>query len=105
MHRSAALLVLASLVAAALGGCGGARHSSQVAVLRRGHAIFDRSCAGCHTLTGHAGSAPGGDLGSVRLSVRDLASFARIMPVRPRLSEADVEAVAEYVDAVAGSSR
>jgi mono/diheme cytochrome c family protein len=73
--------------------------------LRRGEAGFVRACASCHTLSGHDRGTPGGDLAAPRLSVADLASFARVMPVRPHLSERDAAAVAEYVHAVALRSR
>jgi mono/diheme cytochrome c family protein len=88
-HRHPAL---AGLVAAALlAGCGGGHASS------RGQEIFERSCARCHTLTGHDTRAPGGDLRAARLSVADVASFARVMPVDPQLDEADARAVARFV--------
>ncbi|HEY0415443.1 MAG TPA: hypothetical protein VGC78_03570 [Gaiellaceae bacterium] len=77
-------------LAAVLAGCGG--HSAP-----RGRAIFHRSCAGCHTLTGHETDAPGGDLRVGRLSVDAVASFARVMPVDPPLGKAEARAVATYV--------
>jgi mono/diheme cytochrome c family protein len=80
----------ALLAAVALAGCGGAS----------GHAIFVRDCAGCHSLDGREVGAPGGDLVLAHLDVRDLASFARTMPVRPRLTERQAAAVAAYVHAV-----
>jgi mono/diheme cytochrome c family protein len=67
--------------------------------MTRGQAIFDRSCASCHTLDGRESGAVGGDLVNAHLSARDLASFARVMPVRPPLSRADARAVAAYVHA------
>jgi mono/diheme cytochrome c family protein len=82
------------IVAAAvvlLAGCG-ARHSST-----RGRAVFERSCAGCHTVTGHDTGAPGGDLRAGRLTAAEVASFARVMPVHPPLSAADARAVGRYV--------
>lgn len=93
-----ALVVAAA--SAATTGCGG-QHPTQSAKARGGHKIFTRSCAGCHTLAGHESGAPGGDLANTNLSVHDLASFARVMPVRPSLTRAQADAVARYVHAVA----
>jgi mono/diheme cytochrome c family protein len=62
--------------------------------------IFERSCASCHTLTGHDTSAAGGDLRATRLTAADVASFARVMPVHPPLSAADARAVGRYVAAL-----
>jgi hypothetical protein len=63
--------------------------------------VYDRSCTGCHTLSGRERGAQGGDLALTGLDAADLASFARTMPVRPPLDAADANAVAEYVHAVA----
>jgi mono/diheme cytochrome c family protein len=84
------LVVLAS-------GCGGTTRTD------RGRALFNRACSGCHTLTGHDSRAPGGDLAIAELSVADIDSFVRVMPVH--LSSAQVDAVAAYVHAVAARSR
>jgi mono/diheme cytochrome c family protein len=62
-----------------------------------GRAVFASSCAACHTLRG--GSSPGGDLTQNRLTAAEIASFARVMPVHPRLSDAEIRAVAAYVAA------
>ena len=83
--------LLAALTALLLAGCAGGHHAA------RGDAIFEHSCAGCHTLTGHDTSAPGGDLRTAHLGPADVASFARSMPVRPPLSAADARAVGRYV--------
>jgi mono/diheme cytochrome c family protein len=94
-------LATPAAVALLLCGCGGhstARAQRQVA---RGRAVFARSCAGCHTVTGHDTRASGGDLAIARLTTAELASFVRVMPVR--LSPADVDAVAAYVRAVAAT--
>jgi mono/diheme cytochrome c family protein len=86
-------------------GCGGSNPNSDVSVLRHGRAIFARSCAGCHSLVGHEVGASGGDLAIGHLDVRDLAGFARIMPTRPRLTSAEVQAVVEYVHAASSRPR
>jgi mono/diheme cytochrome c family protein len=65
--------------------------------------IFSGSCAGCHTLNGRE-HGEGGDPAIRGLTVRDFAAFTRIMPLRRRLSEADVQAVAVYLHAVASDS-
>jgi mono/diheme cytochrome c family protein len=83
--------VLAAAAAALLAGCSGG-HSTA-----RGRHVFVRSCAGCHTLTGHDTGASGGDLRATRLSAADVTSFARVMPIRPPLSAADARAVGRYV--------
>lgn len=74
---------------AVLAGCGGAS----------GRQLFARDCASCHTLAGHEEGAPAGDLAVAVLSVPDLASFARTMPVRPPLTDAQATRVARYVHA------
>jgi mono/diheme cytochrome c family protein len=70
-------------------GCGGGRH------LATGRTIFARSCSGCHTVTGHDTRAPGGDLAIARLSVGEIESFVRVMPVR--LSRGEEAEVAAFV--------
>jgi mono/diheme cytochrome c family protein len=91
--RSAIPASCASAAAAllALAGCGSGTPVS------RGHAIFTRQCASCHTVTGHDTRADGGDLAIAHLTVADIASFARVMPLRRPLSRADTFAVARYV--------
>lgn len=80
--KRAALLPLALLLA----GCGGHAQPS-------GRQVFQRACAGCHA----SDASPGGSLRSYRLTREQIASFARIMPVRPKLSDAEIAAVARYV--------
>ena len=62
-----------------------------------GKHVFQSRCSACHTLTGHDTSIDGGDLAIGRMSVAGVESFARIMPVRPRLTSAELHAVAAYV--------
>jgi mono/diheme cytochrome c family protein len=83
--RRLALLALLVPVAAA---CGGGPSVS-------GRAVFSRACANCHTLTGHDTNVDGGDLAVGRLSVREVESFTRIMPVH--LSRDELRAVSRYV--------
>ena len=98
-------LAIAAGLAATLAACGTQQHGAAASVVGHGRMVFSDSCAGCHTLTGREHGAEGGDLLLPSFSVADFASFARIMPVRPRLSEADVQAVAEYLHTVASHSR
>lgn len=74
---------------ALLAGCGGQSVS--------GRAVFHRACSGCHTLTGHDTAVAGGDLGAGRLTVAQIESFVGVMPVHPRLTRAQMHAVAVYV--------
>jgi mono/diheme cytochrome c family protein len=86
--RAASTLVLVAVLA----GCGSSHNE-----LTHGRHVFAAACSGCHTLTGHPTSAPGGDLGSLLLSTADVESFAAIMPVRPRISQRDLRSVALFV--------
>ena len=78
-------------------GCGGSHLS--------GRAIYVHRCAQCHTLTGHDTGASGGDLVHPSLDLKTLESFTAAMPVRPKLSRGDVEAVARYVQQVTAQRR
>ena len=102
MRRTATGVLAATLAAVAAAGCGHTESGSRAAALQRGSAIYTRSCAGCHTLSGREGRAVGGDLVRAHLSVADLVSFALVMPARRPLSHADAVAVAQFVHAVAG---
>jgi mono/diheme cytochrome c family protein len=84
-------IVAAAAAAVLLTGCSSGRSASG------GRAIFERSCSRCHTLAGRDTNATGGDLRVGRLTVADIASFARIMPVHPPLDAAEARAVARYV--------
>jgi mono/diheme cytochrome c family protein len=75
-------------VALATAGCGGSQ-------LARGHHVFATRCTGCHTLTGHDTSVDGGDLGVGCMTAAQVASFARVMPVR--LTRRQTRDVAAYV--------
>ena len=93
------LLALAA-VAFFAAGCGGhARHADV------GRSIYEQGCAGCHTLSGRERGSIGGDLVNANLGVADVASFALEMPTPRRLTKAQADAVARYVDAVAGTLR
>ena len=89
----AAALVAAALVMVVATGCG----SGADTTAKHGKALFASQCAQCHTLAGRESGAPGGDLAVPKLHVADIASFARVMPTRRRLSRAEALAVATYV--------
>ena len=81
-------IVCLAVLAFAFVGCGGKP---------LGDRVFKSRCAGCHTVTGHDTSADGGDLAIGTMSLDDVQSFARIMPVHPRLTRSEIHAVAAYV--------
>ena len=85
-----AVVALLVLVAA---GCGSHRTDA-------GRRIFVRDCSTCHTVDGREHGTVGGDLVVAHLPVRALASFARVMPVQPRLDEREANAVARYIHSV-----
>jgi mono/diheme cytochrome c family protein len=91
------LLAVCALVVA-LAGCGGDRSQTGATGIGQGAEIFQRSCAGCHTLDAPTRKSSGGDLAQTTLSISDLVSFARIMPVE--LTRDQLEAVARYIHAV-----
>ena len=80
----------ASTAALVLCSCGASTASP-------GKKIFDRACAHCHTLTGHDTKADGGDLAIGSLTAAQVASFTRVMPMRRRLTSAEIGLVARYV--------
>jgi hypothetical protein len=66
--------------------------------------LFEHDCASCHTVSGHETSVQGGDLAIGRMSVADIASFARVMPLRRPLTQRDALTVARYVRARAAAT-
>ena len=82
----------------ALIGCGGDRTQANATGIRQGAELFQRSCAGCHTVGAPTSKSSGGDLAQTVLSIRDLVSFARIMPVELTRDQLDI--VARYLHAV-----
>jgi mono/diheme cytochrome c family protein len=79
-------VVLAAAGVLALAGCGGGPS---------GQRVFAASCAGCHA----GRNPPGGDLRDMRLTAAEVESFARIMPVRRPLSDAELRAVSSWIAA------
>lgn len=91
------------VIVAAASGCGSMQPATtgQARVLARGRVMFARSCSSCHTLVGHEEGASGGDLVYPQLTVVEIESFIRAMPVGPTLSRSDVAAIAQWVQTVA----
>ena len=86
---------LSWVFATALCGCGGSHPTPS------GRAVFVSSCNACHSLTGiNTPRQQGGDLLDLHLRRAVLLQFAREMPVRHRLSEAEFGAVVSYILAV-----
>jgi mono/diheme cytochrome c family protein len=86
-----------------LGGCGG---SGAAPATRDGKALFARNCSVCHSLTGvESPKRQGGDLLHGRFTREVMLQFTREMPLRHRLSQAELRTVADYVVAVERASR
>jgi mono/diheme cytochrome c family protein len=92
--RGLALLLLAGAVTA----CGGSRGPSTEP---SGARVFAGECAVCHSLIGNESlHRQGGDLLGYRISRQQLVQFTREMPVRHRLTPAELDAVVGYVFAL-----
>ena len=81
-------------VAVLLTGCGGAgsQHVS-------GSKVFATACSGCHSLVGNESRhRQGGDLLGYRISRAAMTDFVREMPVRHRLTAAELAAVVNFVE-------
>jgi mono/diheme cytochrome c family protein len=88
---------LSVAVALAAAGCGGAGSPAP----SPGGTLFTRACGACHTLNGvDSPKHQGGDLLGVQMSRPALLQFAREMPVRRRLTSAELATVADYILAV-----
>lgn len=105
MRRANALAALA--LAATAAGCGSASVPTPSSrPTAAGRTLFAGSCSGCHSLSGHdAPSRQGGDLLGVRLPRPIALQFVREMPVRPRLTEAQLARIVDYIAAVQRGSR
>lgn len=91
-----AAAAIALMLAVALSGCGGTDRRPV-----NGRVVFTQSCRACHSLDGHPSAGQqGGDLGGVAIGRRAMIQFVREMPVRRRLSAAEINAVSDYVRAV-----
>lgn len=84
-------LVTAAVSAGLLAGCGGSSSPS-------GKALFAHNCSACHSLTGiDSPKRQGGDLLQAHFSRAVMIQFAREMPVRKRLTSAELRRIADYV--------
>lgn len=105
MRRSRPLVLAAAGIACLASGCAGSERTpatrlspSPTAAPVGGQRLFAAACSACHTLQGAgARRTQGGDLAAFRMSQAEVESFTRIMPVRPRLTAAQVRAVSHYV--------
>lgn len=60
--------------------------------------MFDSSCRGCHTLAANPRVNPiGGSLRGYHLTVAQAEAAVRVMPVRTKLTEREIEAVSRYI--------
>ncbi len=93
-HRSALALLAISAILAGCGATGAERRAD-------GKALFAEDCSVCHSVSGvQSPRRQGGDLLREHLSPTVMLQFAREMPVRRRLTEGELKAVADYVVAV-----
>jgi mono/diheme cytochrome c family protein len=90
---AAATAALVTAAVLAIAACGGT-----AAKAPSGRAVFATACHSCHTLSGPGAPATqGGDLRELRIERPQLLQFVREMPVRRRLSAAELRAVADYL--------
>lgn len=91
-----------------LGACG-ASGPPRVVLPQRpagGAVVFQRDCSSCHSLIGNESlHRPGGDLLGYTLTREQLLEQTRQMPVRTRLSDAELNAVVDYVRAMQKRAR
>jgi mono/diheme cytochrome c family protein len=103
MPRPAIAGLPALVLSLAVCACGG---SSPSAAAPDGKSLFARDCSSCHSLSGvESAKRQGGDLLRGRFSREVMLQFAREMPVRHRLTEAELRRVADYVVAVERANR
>ena len=95
---SRALVSVVVIGAVGVAGCGSTR-SGPVS----GMEVFAGSCAVCHSLIGKDSlHRQGGDLLDYRISRSSMTQFAREMPVRHRLTPAELATVVTYVERLEG---
>ncbi len=89
---------IAALAAAVvLGGCAATPSGSPAG----GRVLFAQACGACHSVTGRQSPRrQGGDLLRLHIGRATMLEFAREMPVRHRLSSAQLQVVVDYVLAV-----
>ena len=99
-----AITALAALLAigAAVSGCGSSGGSTR----SNAPALFAEDCGMCHSLTGRQSPRrQGGDLLALHMTRAEMLEFVREMPVPHRLSDPQLQAVADYVRAVEARGR
>jgi len=100
MHRAAGLRGLLGAVLAV--GCGTTDRAESSA----GQGLFAQDCSVCHSLSGRQSpQRQGGDLLMLHMGREAMHQFVQEMPVRHRLSPAQLRDVAGYVLAVERSGR
>jgi mono/diheme cytochrome c family protein len=100
--RGVTVLVAACVAALAGTGCG----AGSTARPATGASVFSRSCSTCHSLIGNESRhRPGGDLLGYRMTRQELTEFTREMPVRHPLTQAELSAVVNYVQAAQQRAR
>ncbi len=107
MRRAIAPAALAVALAITVAGCGSAGAPTPASrATAAGRTLFAGSCGACHSVTGHnAPSRQGGDLLGVRLPRPVALQYAREMPVRHKLTEAQLVRIVDYIAAVQRGSR
>jgi mono/diheme cytochrome c family protein len=101
-----ALFVFGVLVL--VGACGASAPRRVVLPQRPagGAVVFQRDCSSCHSLIGNESlHRPAGDLLGYTLTRQQLLEQTRQMPVRRRLSGAELNAVVDYVQAMQKRAR
>lgn len=93
MIRRAPTAALASALAGLAAGCGASHPTAP-----SGQTVFAQECSVCHTLSGRDEPGKmGGDLLGFHASRTEVLQFVREMPVRHRLTAAQLQAVVSYV--------
>ncbi|HEX4009886.1 MAG TPA: cytochrome c [Solirubrobacteraceae bacterium] len=93
-------------VAVAASGLAGAACGGQASPHGTGRALFAQACGTCHSLSGVTDPRlQGGDLLRFHAPESEMTQLAGEMPVRRRLSEAELEAVVRYVMATESHGR
>jgi hypothetical protein len=88
---------VAIALAVTAAGCGGSGSHPP----SNDRTLFSQACGACHTLTGiDSPKHQGGDLLAFHIARPALLQFAREMPVRRRLTSAQLATVVDYILAV-----
>jgi mono/diheme cytochrome c family protein len=99
--RALIVTVAVAACASAVAACGG-----QATPRVSGRAVFAQACGACHSLSGVSDPRrQGGDLLGFHAPASEMSQLVAEMPVRRRLSRADLVAVVRYVMATESRSR